>query len=104
MPSCDAVDVSFEVRATTEFGEGIYVVGSAAQLGEWDTSRAVALSADDYPAWKQAVSMPLGQEGQFKYVKLQLDGSFAWEADPNRNFVAPESCQPMVAQSQTWQE
>lgn len=103
-PSCNAVDVPFQVRATTEFGEGIYVVGSATQLGEWDTSRAVALSPDDYPVWKQAVRMPLGQEGQFKFVKLQLDGSFSWEADPNRDFVAPDSCQPTAAQVHTWQE
>lgn len=102
-PSCEAVDVTFEVRATTEYGEGIFVVGSATQLGEWDTTRAIALSPDNYPLWKQSVSMPLGQEGQFKYVKQQLDGSFLWEADPNREFVAPDSCQPVATREDTWQ-
>ncbi|KAI7261490.1 hypothetical protein KC343_g2679 [Hortaea werneckii] len=103
-PSCEAVDVSFGVLATTEYGEGISVVGSTAQLGEWDTARAVALSPDEYPLWKKNISMPLGQEGQFKYVKQKLDGSFAWEADPNRMFVAPNSCQPVAATEDTWQE
>jgi alpha-amylase len=102
-PSCDAVEVSFEVRATTEYGEGIFVVGPSTQLGEWDTARAIALSPDNYPLWKQSVSMPLGQEGQFKYVKQQIDGSFLWEAYSNREFVAPDSCQPVATREDTWQ-
>jgi hypothetical protein len=47
--------------------------------------------------------MPLGQEGQFKNVKQQLDGSFVWEADPNREFIAPNSCQSVAACEDTWQ-
>lgn len=61
---CDGGDpdpvggASFNVNATTQPGENIYVVGSIPQLGDWNPAQAIKLSSDSYPVWKYRLSLP----------------------------------------------
>lgn len=84
------------MKASTAFGEAVYVIGSVPELGSWATSSALALSADSYtesnPVWKGNVEMSVGQDVQYKFVKLLSDSTFAWKADPNRQLTVPSDC------------
>ncbi|MGC5165727.1 carbohydrate-binding module family 20 domain-containing protein [Luteimicrobium sp. DT211] len=91
--------VTFAVTATTVFGQNVFVVGSTAALGSWDTSKAVALSSASYPVWKGIVSLPAGTTAEYKYVRKNADGSVAWESGANRTTTPSGSS---VAVSDTW--
>lgn len=74
----------------------MYVIGSVPAPGKWSTDAAVALSADQYtdsnPLWQGSVSLAIGQDVQYKFIKIGLDGGFTWENDPNRQFTVPIDC------------
>jgi LysM repeat protein len=104
--TCEEVGVVFEVESSTSFGEAMYVVGSVAELGAWDSSKAFALSADDYtdsnPLWRATIVLGVEQAVEYKFIKLRTDGGFLWEQDPNRGFTVPTECDASVLQSGTW--
>ncbi|KAJ9249827.1 CAZyme family GH15 and CBM20 [Paecilomyces variotii] len=102
-----AVAVTFDVLATTNYGENVYVVGSVSALGSWDTDSAVALSADEYtssnPLWYGTVTLPAGESIEYKYIKKETDGSIVWESDPNRDYDVPQKCGTTTAEvDDTW--
>ena len=107
-PTCTSVPVVFEVTARTQYGESVYVIGSVSALGEWSTDAAVALAADEYtdanPLWKGTVSLAVGQDVQYKFIKIGLDGSYTWEADPNRGLTVPTDCAAAPVQSGAFQQ
>ncbi|WKT40970.1 Glucoamylase [Fusarium oxysporum f. sp. vasinfectum] len=92
---------------TTNFGDTIKIVGNIAALGNWDTSKAVALSASDYtssnPVWKATISLAAGQSIQYKYINVKKDGSLTWEKDPNRTYTVPKTCATNATKSDKWQ-
>jgi len=98
--SCSAIAATFEVNATTTFGQNVYVVGSIPALGSWNTANAVALSSAAYPTWRGTVNLPLNTSFDYKYIKK--DGStVVWESDPNRTHSTGSSpC--TVTYSDTW--
>ena len=106
-PTCSNVDVIFEVTERTAFGEAVYVIGSDPKLGSWSTNEAVALAADEYteanPLWKGTISLPTSADVQYKFIKIGTDGTFTWEADPNRQLTVPSDCATSPVQSGTWQ-
>jgi hypothetical protein len=108
VPACTSLDVVFEVTAKTAFGEAVYVIGSVPALGEWSTDAAVMLAADEYteanPLWKGTISLGVGQDVQYKFIKIGLDGSFTWEADPNRMVTIPTECSATPMQSGAFQQ
>ncbi|KAK0927436.1 hypothetical protein LTR29_017640 [Friedmanniomyces endolithicus] len=57
-PQCHA-SVTFNVNASTFYGENIYILGSAITLGAGDVSNAVPMSANNYPIWSVRAE-PLG--------------------------------------------
>ncbi|MFC7330740.1 carbohydrate-binding module family 20 domain-containing protein [Marinactinospora rubrisoli] len=81
---CTTVATAFHSRTATTFGQNVFVVGGIPELGDWDPSRAVALSSADYPVWKATVNLPAGTAFEYKYVKVNPDGRVDWESDPNR--------------------
>ncbi|KAG2412514.1 glucoamylase precursor [Aspergillus terreus] len=91
-----AVAVTFDEIATTTYGENVYVVGSISQLGSWDTSKAVALSASKYTSsnnlWYVTVTLPAGTTFQYKFIRVSSSGSVTWESDPNRSYTVPSAC------------
>ncbi|QSZ34432.1 hypothetical protein DSL72_006024 [Monilinia vaccinii-corymbosi] len=68
-------DVQFNLTATTYFGENIYVVGNVPELGNWDLSKALLLSAKEYtaekPFWNLRAQLPAGQTISYVYVREQ---------------------------------
>ena len=99
LPPCStasAVAVMFNVRVTTVPGENIFVSGSIPQLGGWDTSKALALSADayqaSYPRWWATVELAAGTDFEYKYIVEEADGRVRFEEDPNRSFSVPVGC------------
>ncbi|RMY12406.1 hypothetical protein D0867_07773 [Hortaea werneckii] len=107
VPTCTSLDVVFEVLAQTTYGESVYVIGSVPALGEWSTNAAVALAADQYtqarPLWRGTVSLAVEQDVQFKFIKINLDGTYTWEADPNRIVRVPADCSATPTQSGAFQ-
>jgi alpha-amylase len=81
---CSAIAATFEVNATTAWGQNVFVVGSIPALGSWNTTSAVALSPASYPVWRGTVNLPVNTSFAYKYIKK--DGSTViWESDPNRS-------------------
>ncbi|AEO61583.1 glycoside hydrolase family 15 protein, partial [Thermothelomyces thermophilus ATCC 42464] len=89
------VFVTFRAEVTTQWGQSVKVVGSSSELGNWDVSKAPRLSASAYtasdPLWAITVPMKAGQSVQYKFVKVNGDGSIQWESDPNRQFTVSSS-------------
>jgi glucoamylase len=102
-----SVAVTFDEIATTSYGENVYIAGSIPQLGNWDTSNAVPLSASKYTSsnnlWYVTVNLPAGTTFQYKYFRKESDGSIVWESDPNRSYTVPSACGVSTAtENDTW--
>ncbi|KAK4498647.1 hypothetical protein PRZ48_009157 [Zasmidium cellare] len=105
-PTPTAINVLFKETATTTYGENVFIVGSISQLGNWDTSNAIALSAANYTStnnlWFVTVNnLPVGTTFQYKYIRKESDGSIQWESDPNRSYTVPASCNG-ATETDTW--
>lgn len=102
-----AVAVTFNVIATTTYGQSIKLAGSISQLGSWSTSSAIALSASSYTTsnhlWFVTVTLPVGTSFTYKYVRVASDGTTTWESDPNLSYTVPTTCgTTAVTISDTW--
>lgn len=102
-----SVDVTFNVIATTAWGESVKLVGSTGALGNWDTSKAVALSPGKYTdsnhLWYATVRLPAGASFEYKYIRAGSSGSVHWESDPNRPYKVPVECsKTTVTKTDTW--
>jgi glucoamylase len=102
-----SVAVTFDEIATTTYGENVYIVGSISQLGNWDTSSALPLSASKYTSsnhlWYATINLPAGTTFQYKYIRKESDGSIVWESDPNRSYTVPSGCGVSTAtENDTW--
>ncbi|CAG8981192.1 hypothetical protein HYALB_00012812 [Hymenoscyphus albidus] len=91
-----AVSVTFRTSVTTQFGQTIKIVGSVAQLGNWDPASAITLSAREYTdtnnVWVGEVTLPAGAAITYKYINVASDGAVTWERDPNHSFTVPRTC------------
>jgi lysophospholipase L1-like esterase len=77
----------FQVRAHTQTGESIALVGETPELGGWDVTKAIALhtNADRYPLWETDGAIDLSaQRVEYKYVRLVTEGEPQWEVGANR--------------------
>lgn len=75
----------FECNCTSQLGDTLYIVGSTAQLGDWNVNAGIKLSTcpERYPIWYTWVSGCL-PACEFKFVVVHPDGSHTWEAIDNR--------------------
>ncbi|KAF7298785.1 Glucoamylase [Mycena indigotica] len=98
-PSCQTspgtqpawVAVTFNVVATTFFGENIYITGNTDGLQNWETDTAALLSSVNYPTWSITINVPASTDIQYKYIR-KVNGVFeSWESDPNNEFMSPKS-------------
>ncbi|KAJ6780421.1 hypothetical protein PWT90_02308 [Aphanocladium album] len=109
-PTCTpvaSVAVTFRETVTTQFGQTIKIVGNTGELGNWDTSKAVALDASEYAGdnhvWKVTVTLPAGKAIEYKYINVASDGSVTWERDPNHSYTVPKSCSKTASRADSWQ-
>jgi hypothetical protein len=51
------------------------------------------LSADKYTSsnnlWYAVVNLPTSTSFQYKFFRVETDGSIRWESDPNRAYTVP---------------
>ncbi|KAK8190055.1 Six-hairpin glycosidase-like protein [Phyllosticta capitalensis] len=102
-----AIAVTFDLTATTVYGQNIFLAGSIAALGLWDTDDAVPLSASRYtssnPLWYVTVSLPVGTSFEYKYIREETDGSVTWETGDNRAYaVTASGCSAVATVSDAW--
>ncbi|MFJ9905282.1 carbohydrate-binding module family 20 domain-containing protein [Streptomyces sp. NPDC101152] len=87
----DATDVTFNENATTDWGTNVYVVGSLASLGSWNTGDAIPLSSEAYPTWSKLVIVPKSTAFTYKYIKKDGSGNVTWESGTNRSYTTGSS-------------
>jgi len=83
--------VTFEVNNyVTQYGEDVYVVGSVAELGNWNPANAVKLQWVDSDTWRGPVQFvqSTGQGVQYKFI-TKNGGTVKWENGGNRSFTVP---------------
>jgi alpha-amylase len=98
---CASTTVTFEVNATTYWGQNVFVVGNTAALGNWNPANAVPLSSAAYPIWRGSVGLPPTTSVQYKYIKK--DGAqVVWESDPNRARTTPTYAPCTAAWTDSW--
>ncbi|OGE49042.1 hypothetical protein PENARI_c024G10922 [Penicillium arizonense] len=103
-----ALPVLFEELVTTTYGQNVYISGSISQLGSWDASSAIALSASSYtssnPLWQVAITLPVGTSFEYKFIeKTTGSTTVKWESDPNRSYTVPTGCAGTTATATaTW--
>ncbi|MEY9213123.1 alpha amylase C-terminal domain-containing protein [Thermobifida halotolerans] len=90
---CSVIDSRFDATVTTWYGQEVHVVGSIPELGSWNPADGLKLNTDGstYPVWKGQVSLPEGTRFDYKYVKINPDGTVEWENGDNRSAVADDS-------------
>jgi glucoamylase len=93
------VNATFNVRATTTFGENIYLVGSVDALKDWLPNDALILNPKNYPIWSVNVTLPGDTAIQYKYIRKYL-GKVTWESGPNRVVITPGSGKVIL--NDTW--
>ncbi|HEY0215791.1 MAG TPA: carbohydrate-binding module family 20 domain-containing protein [Cellulomonas sp.] len=93
-------DASFNVTATTVWGQNVYVVGNVAALGSWAPASAVPLSSATYPVWRGTVDLPAGSTFEYKYLKKDGSGNVVWESGANR--TATVGTDGSVTLNDTW--
>jgi glucan endo-1,3-alpha-glucosidase len=102
-----SVAVTLDEIVTTVNGQTIKIAGDIDALGNWDTSKGVALSASDYtisnPVWDKTISLAAGTVIQYKYINVASNGDVTWEADPNHTYTVPSTCATAVTVSNAWQ-
>ncbi|EIW59392.1 glucoamylase G2 [Trametes versicolor FP-101664 SS1] len=93
------VAVTFNVQATTVYGENIYITGSVDALQNWSPGNALILSAANYPTWSITVNLPASTAIQYKFIR-KYNGATTWESDPNNQITTPAS--GSATQADTW--
>jgi hypothetical protein len=94
------VMVRFVVNnAYTAYGENLYLTGNVAELGNWNTSKAIGPIYNSvmkqYPTWYYDVSVPAGTTLQFKFIKKN-GSTVTWEGGSNHTYTVPTSSTGIV--------
>ncbi len=85
------VTVTFNVKAPTDWGQNVYLVGNHPLLGAWSPQSGIQLSPVPYPVWSVTVSLPASATFQYKYVKIDQSGNLTWQTAPNLTLTCPAS-------------
>ncbi len=92
--------VKFTINySNTVSGQNLYIVGSTAQLGSWNTANAIQLSGAAYPNWTVTVPLTTGTNVLYKYFRKDSSGNILWEGDPNNSLTPSGSSQNVT---DTW--
>jgi len=94
------VQVTFNVEATTQFGEDIFITGSIDALQNWSPDNALALSWAN-SIWSITVTLPANTSFQYKYIR-KFNGAITWESDPNNSQVTPASGSYTINDTWRW--
>eukprot|EP00435_Cladocopium_sp_Y103_P060663 s731_g22.t1 len=76
----------FKIQYFTNFGEEMYLVGSADELGAWDLSRKVHMAWTKDNFWTVKVQIPADRKAvEYKFIVGQ-NGNNRWEGGQNHRF------------------
>ncbi|KUL35291.1 carbohydrate-binding module family 20 domain-containing protein [Actinoplanes awajinensis] len=100
LANASATTVTFNESATTSTGTNVYLVGSIAALGSWNTADAIPLSSASYPTWSRAVAVPQSTAFTYKYIKKDAAGTVTWESGSNRAYTTGTASSYTI--SDTW--
>ena len=70
----------------TYWGQSVFIVGNASEIGSWDPARAVKLEPNNYPAWDGNIALPSNSDVEWKCLKREEDNVTAgieWQAGDN---------------------
>jgi glycosidase len=100
------IPVTFTVNNATPTSPGdyIFLAGNTVELGNWGTTFDTAAGPmldPNYPNWFLNVSVPAGQNIQFKFIKIAANGTITWENGANHSYTVPSSGTGSV--NVTWQ-
>jgi alpha-amylase len=99
-PASGTTAVKFTISySNTVSGQNLYLVGSTAQLGAWNTANAIQLSGAAYPNWTGTVNLTSGTNVLYKYFRKDAAGNILWESDPNNSLTPSGSSQSVT---DTW--
>lgn len=83
----ELTDVTFTCNnGYTQWGQSVYAVGSASQLGSWEPAQAVKLDPAAYPTWQATIQVPRGESLEWKCLKRSESDSSAlieWQSGGN---------------------
>lgn len=84
-------NVTFSINnATTSWGQNVYIVGNIPELGNWDPTAAIGPAVcPNYPTWNMEISLPAGEEIEFKAIKKDEAGNVEWESGSNHSYTVP---------------
>ncbi|MBG8553736.1 alpha-amylase [Hymenobacter guriensis] len=100
-PTTGSTAVTFNVTySNTVTGQDVYVIGSTAQLGSWNTANAIKLSGAAWPKWTGTVNLTSGTSVQYKYIRKDGAGNVLWEGGANRTFTPSGTS---LTRTDTWQ-
>ncbi len=72
----------------TAWGESVFLVGDAPELGGWDLAHAVPMNPTDYPVWRAALELDTAHGTAFKLIKVDEQGSVTWQSGGNQTLPA----------------
>lgn len=85
--------VTFNLNATTVYGQNLYIFGSSTDLGDWNVADALLGSAADYtdarPLWTWTIELPAGVSLEYKFLRKDPNGDIVYE-DENRTLDVPQ--------------
>ncbi|MES3023481.1 MAG: carbohydrate-binding module family 20 domain-containing protein [Pseudomonadota bacterium] len=83
------VQVNFQVTDnTTVVGQDVYLTGSGAELGNWDSATATKLTGAAWPLWTVSRNLNAATSYQYKYIKKGVK-ALQWESGVNRVITVP---------------
>jgi glycosidase len=92
-------------NANTNLGENLYLVGNTAELGNWDTNKAIGPIFNQvvykYPTWYYDVNVPSNTNIQFKFIKKN-GSSVVWEGGSNHTYTTPTNSTGIITVN--WQQ
>ncbi|WP_160674537.1 alpha-amylase family glycosyl hydrolase [Clostridium sp. C8-1-8] len=95
--SGDQNQVIFHVRANTNYGDSIHIVGNIPELGNWDSNKCTeGMLNPSYPEWILPVSVPAGKTIEFKFIKKDSTGKAVWESGVNRVITSSSDTQGVL--------
>ena len=99
----DQTAVTFHAdNATTSFGQNVFVLGDARELGAWNAAfNALKLTPSPYPTWKRTVFLPRNATVNYKFIKKDGSNNATWEGGGNRTFTVPNAA--TASAGGTWQ-
>ncbi|MEV0565337.1 carbohydrate-binding module family 20 domain-containing protein [Dactylosporangium sp. NPDC050588] len=69
-------------------GNPVYLVGSVAELGSWNTANAIPMTAAG-SAWTKTVTLPAGAAVEYKFITKTSAGAVTWEPGGNHTYTVP---------------